>query len=264
MPNRNDIRGDTRAPQSYEDFLVSRYGKTPFGEPMLRLVLAQNRMMQAGGEFWDWKEGSSLTDKGGINYPRLMKLAESGISRAEFAEALAEEKSKKPERRKTEIRWIPKYTGEEGWVLELWHPASKYGSRDEWYRAEQDGVPICGPYPEKGDYEAITYPPTPHLPSFDEMQNAVRYYYAQFDQRPMDPSIMLQLRLAEVAEAEEKFKREQADWIDQKVKEINQMLTSSSLEASRWRNETAAKLGIKEHIGILQPDAWESSSKLVQ
>lgn len=255
---RNDLRGLDRAPKSYEDYLLTNYGKNPFDEPMYRLILAQNRVTQAGGEFWDWREGTSLVDRGGINYERLMNMAYGGCSREELREAFEEEKNKKPLARKVELRWIPKYTGEEGWVLEMWHPASKYGARDEWYQNQKDGVPICGPYPERGDYEAITFPPTPHLPSFDEMRNAIHFYYAQFAKAQMDPGMRRQIRLSEIREAEEKAKLEEAKFIDAKVNEINQMLRSSSLEASRWRNRTAEKLGIKEHIGILEPDKWET------
>jgi hypothetical protein len=59
-----------------------------------------------------------------------------------------------------EMRWILKYDGQPCWFLERWFGPESYGTPERWYRENKcarSGLPMLGPYPEQGYYEAC-YP----------------------------------------------------------------------------------------------------------
>lgn len=132
---RNDIHG-RRAPRWLQDMLTRRYGRNPFGEPRYRLVWAPARLEASGGVWTDWDA-----------------LVKPGERRDGVASPL---------RRRAELRWIPKYPGEECWLIERWIPASSYGTAERWYLPVAEGgtrlacgICACGDYPYMGDYEDI-------------------------------------------------------------------------------------------------------------
>src|SRR2546421_13054347 len=62
---RDDIRGSERCPAEIEAYLQNIGGRTPFGEPMWRLVLAGNVIWKvAGGKVWE--EQLSVAESGGF------------------------------------------------------------------------------------------------------------------------------------------------------------------------------------------------------
>ncbi|HVA64319.1 MAG TPA: hypothetical protein VNF74_11390 [Terriglobales bacterium] len=148
---RDDIQG-RRAPRWLQAILTRRYGRTPFGEPRYRLVWAPARRERSGGVWTDW---------------------DASVGKMDRQKAQAQ-----PLRRVAEMRWAPKYPGEECWLIERWIPASSFGTPEQWYRPAAEGgtvvataegaIAACGDYPRLGDYEDIGarmywYPTERHL-----------------------------------------------------------------------------------------------------
>ncbi len=132
---RRDISG-RKAPGWLQAILTRRYGRNPFGEPRYRLVWAPSRLEASGGEWADWD-------------PTVAAKARQDLTAS-------------PLRRRTELRWVPKYPGEECWLIERWVPASSYGTPERWYLPVAEGgtklpcgICACGDYPYMGDYEDI-------------------------------------------------------------------------------------------------------------
>ncbi len=127
------------APRWLARMITGRYGRTPFGEPRYRMVWAAARLERCGGEWVDW---------------------DAGLSTAERLEG-----TQRAWRRTVQLRWVPKYPGEECWLIERWLPAASYGTPEQWYapaglggtmlRTSAGAVPGCGEYPWRGDYEDI-------------------------------------------------------------------------------------------------------------
>lgn len=145
---RDDIQG-RKAPRWLQLLLTARYGRTPFCEPRYRLVWAPARFERSGGAWTDWDGSVRAADR--------------------------EKPGAKPVRRVVEMRWTPKYPGEECWLVERWTPALSYGTPEQWYRPAAEGgtvlpcgIACCGDYPHLGDYEDIGarmywYPTERHL-----------------------------------------------------------------------------------------------------
>ncbi len=159
---RDDIRGRT-APVWLQQVLTRRYGLTPHGEPRYRLVWAPSRYERSGGIWTDWDATISVRE-------RQTAVHREGDDRAPSARGVV--------RRVAELRWVPKYPGEECWLIERWLPASAYGTPEQWYATASEGgtllwtgaesVPACGDFPSFGDYEDIGarmawYPTERHL-----------------------------------------------------------------------------------------------------
>jgi hypothetical protein len=136
---RDDIQG-REAPGWLQSLIHDRYGSSPFGEPLFRLVWAPARMERSGGTFNDWRQGSTIE------------------SRRSGSAAII--------RRVAEVRWVPKYPALQCWIIERWMPASAaYGTPEAWYRPITEGgtmtftesglIPALGAYPTEGDYEDI-------------------------------------------------------------------------------------------------------------
>lgn len=130
---RDDLAGRL-APRHLRRLLERRYGCTPWGEPLYRLVWAPSRLERSGGLWTDWRGGTQARGMGLI-------------------------------RRIAEVRWVRKYPGEDCWLVEQWTPPSAYGNPEDWGRpvalggtmlpTEWGPVPTLGPFPARGDYEDL-------------------------------------------------------------------------------------------------------------
>lgn len=227
-------------PRGTQQFITRYGGKNPYGLSQWRLIVAADVMVKESGVYRDWSDGLATAEKGGLSF-------------TPYSEGLGMQRyENKPIRVVTEMREVPKYPESEGWILEKWFPATAYGSREDWhsYKAADGFTPMLGPYPERGDYEFI-FGPWPKVPSTDVLQGHISKYSAGINARRGTPESRareyLQRYQYQQNAAEE---RRKAEYMKMFRDELTPM-HSSSLAASRWRNEVAGRAGITEHIGIL-------------
>lgn len=252
---RDDVRGIQLCPSDIADYLLIIGGKTPFGEPMWRLVIAGNVVWKvAGGKVWD--EGLSISERGGVlpfmQDSEYQPLADAKRARA-FRQGNLERRSQmnKPVRDESD-RLVERrrYPHLEGWILQRWFPPSAY-SRTQWFAPENclaGGIPKLGPFPQFGDYEMIGGP-IQRVPSRSELHSFISSYFRGLESRA--GSIESRTREAVNAVEYERQKEEQRirAMADEYMRDKCSYLFSSSLEAGRIRTERAEKLGIREHIG---------------
>jgi hypothetical protein len=234
---RDDIVGAIRAPKAVQDFLVAIGGKNPHGEAQWRLIMASSRVRKEGGLFIDWDTNYSIQERGGFVYDETN--TERTLS------------TLKPTSIRAELRTVKVYPGIEGWILEKWFPAHKYGSRESWLRAKVEGtdIPLLGPYPENGDYEMVSPDSSPRVPGFSLLREAVSSYeYARqavegtIERRTSERVNEAEFRMRA---AEEKY----AKYVQDYLRDYSKPIWGSSLAAGRMREELARKAGVKEHAG---------------
>jgi hypothetical protein len=238
LPNfmtRDDIRGTQLCPSEIQDYLLTLGGRTPFNEPLWRLVVAESVVWKvAGGKVWN--DNLSISERGGLNL-----TAEGGCATPAH-KPLRDESDRLVERRR--------YPHLEGWILQRWFPPSSY-SKSQWFAPENclpDGTPKLGPYPQFGDYEMIAGP-VQRIPSKSELHSFISSYYRGLESR----SGSVEGRIKEAVNAAE-YERQREE---QRIRALTEdymrdkcsYLSSSSLEAGRIRTKNAEKLGIKEHVG---------------
>lgn len=223
---RDDICGVNRCPSEIADYLLTIGGRTPFDEPMWRLVVADSVVWKvAGGKVWD--DNLSISDRGGL---------------ANSHTPIRDESDRLVDRRR--------YPHLEGWILQRWFPPSSY-SKSQWFAPENclpDGTPKLGPFPQFGDYEMIAGP-VQRIPSRSELHTFISSYYRGLESR----SGSTESRIREAVNAAEYERRRD----EQRVRALTEdymrdkcsYLFSSSLAAGRIRTKNAEKLGIREHVG---------------
>jgi hypothetical protein len=229
-------------PRATERFLKSYGGMTPYGKPKWRLTVSEERLIKEAGIWTDWAEGLTTKEKGGLNFSPIPGQPGATYQRYQ----------NKPIRVVNEVRETQKYPQAEGWILEMWFPASFFGTPEDWYsyKADDGITPMLGPYPECGDYE-MQFGPWRTVPSIDVLQGHIAKHSSSIANRKGTAfaRAVEYLQRAEYAkEKEEKRFREEC------AAEFNDVLTpmkSSSLAASRWRNRMAESIGIRGHIPIL-------------
>lgn len=230
-------------PRATQRFLKMYGGTNPMGKPNWRVLVAADRMVKESGVYRDWDPNLSTAERGGLNFSPNAEVVGMNFQRYE----------NKPIRVVTEMREVQRYPHIEGWCLEKWFPASAYGSRDEWHSFKAvDGVtPMLGPYPEDGDYECLFILGL-KLPATDILQKYISSYAAGIANRKGTPEsrareYMLRYQY-EQEQAEIRRKAEYNAWFKDELSPLK----SGSLEASRWRQDLAARTGnANEHIGIL-------------
>lgn len=107
---------------------LSRYGGVnPYGQPIWRVVLAQNVREQTFGTM------------------RHMPIID--------VDAVDDVPEVEPESFSSGEMWVPRYN-QDGWILERWFPAHAWGSQFDWENeTAQDGVTkLKGEFPRHGDY----------------------------------------------------------------------------------------------------------------
>jgi len=228
-------------PKETSKFLLRFGGENPFGKPNWRVIVSADRLVREAGVYRDWADGLSTTERGGLNFTPSKDVPGMNFQRYD----------NKPIRVVTEIREVQKYPDIEGWLLEKWWPASQYGTRDEWYSYKAaDGItPMLGAYPEDGDYEFL-FGPWPKIPPVSELQTFISAYSAQIANKRGTPEsrareYMLRFEYLRL-QAEEKRKTEYNAWFRDELSPMK----SGSLEASRWRQELAKRVGRRSHVGI--------------
>ena len=229
---RDDIRGVERAPQEIEEHLLTIGGRTPFDEPMWRLVLARNVIWKvAGGKVWS--EGLSVSERGGFD------LFEG---RPYDNQPLRDESGKLVEQQR--------YPHLAGWILQRWFPASAY-NKPQWFAPENclpNGTPKLGPFPQFGDYELVGGA-VEKVPGRQELHDFISAYYRGLERRggSVESRVREAVNAAEYARQREEQKTR--TFVDEYMRDRCSYIWSSSLEAGRVREEVGRRIGIREHIG---------------
>lgn len=226
-----------KVPEQMKKSIAEFGGLNPFGKPHYRLIVASDRMVKEAGVWQDWQEGLASGERGG------MVAHEGGLVPS----------SNKPIRVVSEMREVCRYPHLSGWIIERWFPSSTFGTREQWdgFVAVDGITPILGPYPAEGDYDMLPIGPWQHMPSIETVRIVVRSNIQTMDGRVGTP----EARAREFInrrnwENEQKEKKKREAWEYQLHDSLTPM-HSSSLGASRWRNEVAKRAGITEHIGII-------------
>jgi len=110
---------------------------------------------------------------------------------------------------------------------------------------------MLGPYPECGDYEMI-YGPWLQVPTIDTLQSLIAKYCAGINSRRGSPESRAQEYLLRFQYEEEQAETKRKAEYEAMMRDHISPLRSSSLAASRWRQDLARRTGnAHEHIGIL-------------
>lgn len=274
---RPDIRPEGRAPIHVRKFLAQLGGFNPYGEPNLRIALAQEILIYRGAEWHDWPDNTSLEDQGGLQFSEKTKIVRHTV-RGAAGESLAMDvevpeelyvSQQKPTRVVKEMRWIERYPDLTGWLLQHWDPPTKYGSKQWWEDRKVPGTDLqaLGPFPERGDYEPLiawidfSDPSFPHIrQTWNEilpfarieegygqwMQNREQMLSGNADWRRLT-------RMNEWKAQEEAKAKRDRDKLKAILKDQTAPIFSSSLEAGRireqWANSARAKGVEIGHVG---------------
>jgi len=267
---RNDLRSSTAVvPQAHRDAILNVGGRNPYEEPLYRLVLAEDRVTRAAGEWTIWGEEVSLDDRGGLGLDLIQKMLSQfqdviqaairrGISQneiekmakslsGEIDEMLRSKLSAAPKRVESGMADVELYPFE-GWVLEKWKPAESFGSPADWEKYRFQGTNALGPYPVFGEYELVAGP-TPYQPSITEVTDAIRQDYRNIQSRPKSARERVALMMAKIEQRRQERARAQANEAEAFRKDVGSLMNRLSLGAGRVRNELAKKAGITEHVG---------------
>lgn len=209
-------------------------GKNPYGAPRWRLILAEKHTVTRGGIWRNFRPGEQQFDfnsAGGYRY--------QGI---------------RPESADTGILEVPLYPVK-GWVLEKWFPAIDFGTRKEWesQKDAETGLPLMGPYPSEGDWWMLAGP-WQKQPNPSYLKDLIRIHERFMDSVPPDGARTEAALNRYIREQEEMENRQFEQYLSERnyaMKHIVQpVLRSTSLSASRYRQQVAQRRGLKEHIPL--------------
>lgn len=273
-PEREDVLIRGWAPTAVRKFMVKVGGLNPFGEKNYRIVLAQSIRELHGGRWIDWPKNASLQQMGGMilrNDPSFRKhviaLTDKNLPPQELrAEVLRLVPSdQQPLRAVEEMRLVQRYPHHEGWMLQCWRPPDQFGDKGWWEAQTVPGradLPILGPFPSKGAYEAIdhfemengieisrtTYK---ELPELTALETGIQFMednkYREREGASPEARILIRLHdyQAALKAANEKAAAERS-------MQISEALTpylSQSLEGGRLRTQLAEESGMRQHVG---------------
>jgi hypothetical protein len=215
-------------------------GVNPYGDPIYRLVRAEERLTPSGGTWITWDKRLTIKERNAQH--------------------------NNPYSRKVEVRLIRRYGPATGWVLERWVPAKVYGPRERWYSPASVGgtllyirdgnelkyVPSQGEYPAHGDYEYTGYSFESHELSMETVRTAVQIMKRGIEKLPANPAARV-ARRAQIARAANEAADQAYDkWADEIVTDRFPAFGGNPFAGAGLKREHSTKaildrLGIKEH-----------------
>ena len=221
-------------------FLIESYGRCPAGYPLYRLVHAGYLFEKIGGEWKDWDESITSSERG------KMVADASGTGLAPDSEPLAT---------RIEVRRSPKYPELplRGWIVERWMPPSFYGTPELWFSpefmVEGTSVPRLGPFPSRGCYLRITEP-FDEPPGLGMIGRQIEYWQAEMENiLSRSPQAHLRQRMYEEEQREELRKARWEAKATGLMSAMDQVVFSTSREAGQARGRAARRIGIHSHVG---------------
>lgn len=273
-PERDDVLRRGWAPVAVRRFVAHAGGLNPYGEKNYRIVLAQSIREWHGGRWVDWPKEATLHDQGGMALARdpvarkhIVKLSRDLPPQELEAEILRlVPTAQQPLRVVEEMRLVERYPYHEGWMLQCWRPPEQFGSKTWWESKTVPGrpdLPILGPFPDKGDYEAIdhlergpngieisrtTYR---EMPDLTGIEHAIQFLEDQKyrEREGATPEARILIRThdyeRQLAAHNKKVEEERSLAIAEALKPY----LGNSLGAGRLRTEAASEAGLKGHYG---------------
>jgi hypothetical protein len=268
---RRDLRPNpTVTPKELQAAAAKIGGKNPFGEPMYRIIRAEERITLAAGEWNIWADEVPVEDRGdlgiGLMQRRLVEhrqvieaAIKSGFSEAEIKKITAEMTDDLDGMITDKLRLCPvkiiRGMDEvglypyEGWIIEKWRPASSFGLLSEWEAFRFDGSNALGPYPHNGEYE-LCAGPTPLLPTKRDIEDAIRTDMKNIEERPQRARDRVARMLEKLEQRQKQKERDRRNQIDGQVSDGPGSLHKTlSLGAGRVIQDLATKAGMKGHYG---------------
>lgn len=259
---RNDLRGASLdIPRDLQEACLRFGGKNPFDEPIYRLVIAETRVVKMGGVFKDWDPSIPMELREGFETVEVeLEVPEPvyadvpgkgrklvGYNRTAQVKVPTDHK---PIREVEEVREVAKYPGVEGIVLERWFPASSFGTRIEW-EAQQTpgGLPLLGPYPDRGEYEMVSDVRKDDMPTVSKLRDVISFWERNLENRGDSPETRRRQRIYAQEEQLKKDEKRVADEIYHRLMENTGILLGSSLAAGRIRQQMAERAGLRGHFG---------------
>lgn len=192
---------------------------------------------QVGGTWHDWDENLSIEDRGGI------ETAQDGTP---------QQSHYKVDRIVTEIRVVPTYShlDSPGWILERWYPAPFFGSPLAWENMVVPGtsVPRLGAYPSEGRYLMQTGP-FPVEPDMTFIEDFISSWEERRESFPRDVEQHIKMRVQACIDRDERESAHAMQANEDRIMASVQPITSTSLEAGRWRSARFERAGQTSHIG---------------
>lgn len=234
-------------PKRISDTLMRRWGTTDLGFPVYRLVWSENVFEQSGGIWHDWDKNLNQQDRGGI---------------ATGADGKPTQSEWKPDQVHAELRTVKKYSHLDvhGWMLQRWFPPAMFGSRESWealvvmlpdgdgYSRIPSTIPLLGAYPAKGAYVEIGGP-YPKMPAVGYIEDVIADREERRAQMPDDIEEHIRNEVLKAQEREERRSDIAIRENHERIMASVQPLTSTSLEAGRWRSKMFERAGHTAHIG---------------
>jgi hypothetical protein len=157
-------RPEKDTPDEVQAALREYGGLSPDGQPIWRLVLAQNCRVRCFGTMNHVAPGVVE------NMPEDAKPTDIIPDRIEEGEF-----------------WIPRYTVK-GWILQRWFPASSWGTRQNWegQRAKDGRTRLLAAWPQRGDYMMMPCGPFKSIESAGDLKAAIRCYNIQQRRNPVN------------------------------------------------------------------------------
>lgn len=263
---RGDLKRETPAPPELQQYCLAAGGENPYGEALIRLCLAEDRIMQAAGEWNEWDENAPVEERGGLGVALVQQMLaqrqeiihearHKGFTEDEIAkitrnmsgmieEIIQECLARQPRSVFVGMAEVEAYPNE-GWILEKWKPAEAWGPEEEWTRYQFQGVSALGPYPTFGAYELFAGP-TPILPTEEELATAIRIHFQELESRPQSPQqLVLQMMNAREERNRKKRAARRADIQAAASDGPASLHKTLSLGSRRVINQLAGKVGIK-------------------
>lgn len=274
---RSDILAAGRCPLIVQRFLRQLGGLNPYGEPNIRIALADHILIQRGGEYHDWPKGTDLRDQGGLIFSEKTKIVHTTApgpngTKVKISAEMPEEmyvSQQKPTRVVKEMRWVKRYPDLKGWMLQHWDPPHNYGSR-EWWEAQKVGgteINILGPFPERGDYEPFIvwvefkggkmryeHQTVAEIPAFSRIEEGYNQWMRTREELLSACKEWRQLtRMIEFQRQQEAKEKKDDEEFQLRLRDRIAPVFSSSLEAGRIREEWAQRARAKgvqiSHVG---------------
>ena len=217
--------------------LLRRGGHTPQGFPIYRLVRTEHVIEQVGGSWNIWDENLDVNDRGGI------VTGDKGLPTQSFH---------RPEKVVIDVIAVQKYShlDEHGWMLERWYPPVFFGSPESWAENVVPGssVPLLGPFPTLGRYIEI-YGAVKFEPPISFLEDFIADWEERRAGIPEDVEKHIANRVNEALEREAKRSDHALRDNYERIMDSVRPLTSTTLEAGRWRSQKFRRAGFTSHIG---------------
>ena len=203
-------------------------GESPDGQPIWRLVLAQNCRIHCFGA------------RQHVDHARLRTMGDN-----------SRPTDVTPDRIEEGEHWIPRYKMR-GWILQRWFPSSVWGTRDRWEgeKATDGRTRLLAAYPQRGAYMMMPCGPWKTIAEVGDLKGAIRSYNVQQRNNPVNwDNFMLSMAAFEAQERQEAADAYADEIAAQHRLGVGSILRSVSTSAQEWRNHVSEHTAAGVNLG---------------